>query len=76
MSYEAIGRRYARAIFDIGKEEGQVAALSEDLQRFAATWVSSAELQTVLENPLVAGETIRAPANPLPRMSILTVATE
>lgn len=56
MSYEAIGRRYARAIFDIGKEEGQAAALSEDLQRFAATWSSSAELQTVLENPLVAVE--------------------
>jgi F-type H+-transporting ATPase subunit delta len=56
VSYEAIGRRYARAIFDIGKEEGQAASLSEDLQRFAEVWAGSTELVTVLENPLVAVE--------------------
>jgi F-type H+-transporting ATPase subunit delta len=56
VSYEAIGRRYARAIFDIGKEEGNVAALAADLQKFAQVWTSSDELVSVLENPLVALE--------------------
>lgn len=53
MSYEAIGRRWARAIFEIGKETGAVAAITKDIQAFADVYAGSEELSTVLDNPLV-----------------------
>ena len=56
MSYDAIGRRYARAIFEIGKEEGNVAALAEQLRSFAESYKGNTELQTVLEHPMVTDE--------------------
>jgi F-type H+-transporting ATPase subunit delta len=63
MSYDAIGRRWARAVFEIGKETGTVARLEGDLSSFAKTWSENAELAGVLDNPLVpepARETILA----------------
>jgi F-type H+-transporting ATPase subunit delta len=59
MSYDAIGRRYARAIFEIGKEEGQLASVAEQLRDIAGAYGSSDELRTTLENPLVP-EDVRA----------------
>lgn len=53
MSYDAIGRRYARAIFELGKEEGRATALADQVAAFAAVYESSEELKSVLENPLV-----------------------
>ncbi len=56
MSYDAIGRRYARAIFEIGKEEGALAAIAEQLRDIASAYAVSDELRTTLENPLVPDE--------------------
>ncbi len=56
MSSEAIGRRYARAIFEIGKESGTLAALSREITTFADLWAESAELRSALDNPLVPEE--------------------
>jgi len=56
MSYDAIGRRYARAIFEIGKEEGQLATISEQLRDIAGAYAASEELRSTLENPLVPEE--------------------
>lgn len=53
MSFDAVGRRYARAIFELGKEEGNLAAVADQLASFAETYDASEELKTVLENPLV-----------------------
>ena len=53
MSYDGIGRRYARAIFELGKEENSLAALATQFGDFAATYESSEELISVLSNPLV-----------------------
>jgi F-type H+-transporting ATPase subunit delta len=53
MSYDAIGRRYARAIFELGKDSAQGEAVAEQFARFAATYAASDELTVVLENPLV-----------------------
>lgn len=53
MSYEAIARRWARAIFELGKETKTVARLSEDIGSFAALYSGNAELSAVLDNPLV-----------------------
>ena len=53
MSDEAVARRYALAIFEIGKEEGSLGALSKELAAFAEAYTGSEELQNVLANPLV-----------------------
>jgi F-type H+-transporting ATPase subunit delta len=56
MSNESVARRYARAIFELGKEGGNLPALSRELADFAATYEGSEELRSVLENPLVQEE--------------------
>lgn len=56
MSYDNVARRYARAIFELGKEEGQPTQLCEQISEFAAVYQSSDELKTVLEHPLVQDE--------------------
>jgi F-type H+-transporting ATPase subunit delta len=53
MSYDAIARRWARAIFEIGKETNSVQRLEADVSSFAQTYAESAELSAVLDNPLV-----------------------
>jgi F-type H+-transporting ATPase subunit delta len=53
MSYDSIARRWARAIFEIGKETGSVQRLEADVSAFAETYETNAELATVLDNPLV-----------------------
>lgn len=53
MSFEAAARRYARAIFEIGKEEGSLAKLTQEITSFAEVWSQSAELRQALESPLL-----------------------
>jgi len=56
MSYEAIARRYARAVFEIGKEAGSLAPLLRDLTDLAEMYTHSQELRDVLDSPLVPDE--------------------
>jgi F-type H+-transporting ATPase subunit delta len=53
MSYDAIARRWARAIFDIGKETGAVPALTGEISSFAETYAGHEQLAAVLDDPLV-----------------------
>lgn len=53
MSYDAIARRWARAIFELGKEGNAVARLTADIVTFAEVYSGNAELSSVLTNPLV-----------------------
>ncbi|MEZ4294280.1 MAG: F0F1 ATP synthase subunit delta [Polyangiaceae bacterium] len=53
MSYEAIARRYAQAVFELGKESGQLAAVSKQISAMADVLTGSEELRNVLANPLV-----------------------
>ena len=53
MSTGAIAERYAQAVFDLGQETGQLAALSSEIRRFADAYLASPELRAVLENPMV-----------------------
>jgi len=57
MSYGTIGRRWARAVFDIGKETGSLTTLTRDISDFAATYAAHDELAGVLDNPLVPEKT-------------------
>ena len=56
MSGGAVAERYARAIFELGVEAGQVVALSEQVRSFADSYAASRELQAVLDNPMVEPE--------------------
>jgi F-type H+-transporting ATPase subunit delta len=52
-SQTTVAERYARAIFALGVETGTLAALADQVRRFAATYQSSHDLRSVLDNPLV-----------------------
>lgn len=53
MSTEAIARRYARAVFELGKELKNLPVIAKDLTDFSGSYEKSEELSLVLENPLV-----------------------
>lgn len=52
-SAATVADRYARAIFELGVEDGSLQALTQQLQSFAATYAAELELRGVLENPIV-----------------------
>jgi F-type H+-transporting ATPase subunit delta len=56
MSAAPIADRYARAIFELGVETGQLAPITEQLRRFAQVYSGSAELRAVLDNPIIEQE--------------------
>lgn len=53
MSYEAIARRYAQAVFELGKESGQLVQISKQIGALAEVFDESEELRSVITNPLV-----------------------
>jgi F-type H+-transporting ATPase subunit delta len=52
-SAATVADRYARAIFELGVEDGSLQPLTDQLQGFAATYAAELELRSVLENPVV-----------------------
>lgn len=59
MSVSAVGRRYAKALFSLAKQQRELEAVGNGLRDFAASWAESAELRNVFENPSVRAETRR-----------------
>ena len=53
MSRAAIAERYARAIFELGNESGQLVQLSDQIKKFADVYAGSRELRDVFENPVI-----------------------
>lgn len=49
----AAAERYARAIFELGSESGQLDHLSQELAEFAKSFVEVPELRRALENPVL-----------------------
>lgn len=56
MISSAVVDRYAKAIFELGVETGQLSAVSEQVRKFAAAYAESRELRMVGENPLIPEE--------------------
>jgi F-type H+-transporting ATPase subunit delta len=50
----SIARRYAKALFAIGEEKGDLLGLLRDVQSMAAVWSENEELRDTVQNPLVA----------------------
>jgi F-type H+-transporting ATPase subunit delta len=60
-----LGRRYARAIAELGREAGNLDALTSEFTAIADTYSGSEELRDALDNPLVALDAKRAILNDL-----------
>jgi F-type H+-transporting ATPase subunit delta len=56
MSHAPVADRYARAIFELGVETGQLAPITEQVRRFAQVYAGSGELRAVLDNPIIEPE--------------------
>lgn len=54
MSLSLVARRYARALFELGSEQGTLERLVQDFEDVAKTFRAESELRNALENPLVA----------------------
>ena len=65
MSYAALADRYARAIFELGIESGQLKPMSDQIRQLAEIYSESPELRSVLDNPLVEEEKRAAILNEL-----------
>lgn len=53
MNYGPIAERYARAVFELGVESGQLEALTGQIRAFADAYRHSDELRSILDNPQV-----------------------
>lgn len=60
MSWEAVAKRYAQAIFELGVETSDVASLTDEVKRMAQVYETSEDLRCVLENPLVSDQERKA----------------
>jgi F-type H+-transporting ATPase subunit delta len=49
----SIGRRYAKALFDIGEEKGNLLGLQSEVQRMADVWAESEDLRATIHSPLI-----------------------
>jgi len=56
VSLAAVGERYARALFELADESGQLEAVTREMASLAETYAASHDLRAVLDNPLVAPE--------------------
>jgi len=49
----AIGRRYAKALLDLAREQGELDAVLRDVGEISDAWRESAELREVVRNPVL-----------------------
>jgi F-type H+-transporting ATPase subunit delta len=56
VSLAAVGERYARALFELGEETGEIESLTAQVETAAEVFLVSEDLRAVLDNPLVAEE--------------------
>jgi F-type H+-transporting ATPase subunit delta len=60
VSVSIVARRYAKALLELGLENGDLEIVVRDLEALAEVWDGNAELRNVVENPLVALEAKKA----------------
>ncbi len=60
MSESIVARRYAKALLELGVEQGSLDELVDEVGAVAEAWNTSAELRNSIENPLVPHATKKA----------------
>ncbi len=53
MSIAIVARRYAKALLELGIEQGNLDSLVTEIESIAEAWNESAELRNAMENPMV-----------------------
>ena len=56
MSTESVARRYAQAMFELGKEQGALDAMRRDLEAFVAVQAESQPFREAVSNPMLSDE--------------------
>ena len=56
----AVGRRYAKALLDLAREQGQLDTVLKDVGSVSAAWKESAELRDIVRNPVVPKPALKA----------------
>lgn len=60
MSVQIVARRYAKALLELGAEQGQLDKIVDEVLTVADAWLTSSELRNAIENPLVSHDAKRA----------------
>ncbi len=55
-----LGRRYAKALLELAREQGELDAVLRDVGALAAAWKVSPELREVVRNPIIAKPALKA----------------
>ncbi len=56
----AVGRRYAKALLDLAREQGEVDAVLRDVGAISDAWKESTELRELVRNPVVPRPALKA----------------
>ena len=56
----AIGRRYAKALLDLAREQGKLDAVLRDVGALTDAWNTSPELREVVRNPVLPRPALKA----------------
>jgi F-type H+-transporting ATPase subunit delta len=56
----AVGRRYAKALLDLAREQGQVHDVLRDVSAISDAWKESADLRELVRNPVVPRPALKA----------------
>lgn len=56
----ALGRRYAKALLDLAREQGEVDAVLRDVGALSDAWKVSAELRDIVGNPVLPKPALKA----------------
>jgi len=56
----AVGRRYAKALLELAREQGQVDAVLRDADAISEAWKESADLRDLVRNPVLPKPALKA----------------
>ena len=56
----ALGRRYAKALLELAREQGELAPVLRDVGSLADAWKTSADLRELVRNPVVPRQALKA----------------
>ena len=56
----AVGRRYAKALLELARDQGQVDQVLRDVAALSAAWNESAELRDIVRNPVIPKPALKA----------------
>lgn len=56
----ALGRRYAKALLDLAREQGEIDTVLRDVGSLSVAWKSSQELRDIVQNPVIPRTALKA----------------